>query len=238
MIAADMDPAIVITLVTNATMQWAAAPRARSRHAEAQARYQARKKDRGRSEMIRNDQNDQPDALARPVLPSFVSTELSKKDTNSSLRSELDANASNPRMELFNKGLELLIKITGKTPNSCRSIIGRWLKQSQDAAIHVLGVIEEAAKEGIDDPVPWIQASLNRTFYSREQPSAKPLSFREANILRNQQLINETLGKHINGQSSTVRSFETPAYQSSERRQLGGPTLQIVPQSRDNDFEF
>jgi hypothetical protein len=67
-----------------------------------------------------------------------------------------------PRSELFNRGLDSLASMTGKTPSSCRSLVGRWLKSCSDEAIHVLAAIDDAKTDRIVDPIPWIEARLRR----------------------------------------------------------------------------
>lgn len=85
-------------------------------------------------------------------------SESEKKDS--------EANASGAdaprdvRKELFEEGLQILARITGKTPNSCRSTVGLWLKSVDDEAIHVLGAIEEADRNRVADPVAWINRAL------------------------------------------------------------------------------
>ena len=64
------------------------------------------------------------------------------------------------RKELFNRGLKTLTEITGKTPDSSRSLVGKWLKSVNDEAIHVLGAIDEAQRNRVADPVAWINKSL------------------------------------------------------------------------------
>jgi hypothetical protein len=61
---------------------------------------------------------------------------------------------------LFNKGLKSLAAMTGKTPDSCRSLLGKWLKSVNDEAIHVLGAIEDAQRNRVADPVSWINRAL------------------------------------------------------------------------------
>lgn len=88
------------------------------------------------------------------------STETEKKDT--SLRSDADALAAprDIRADLFGKGLQTLATITGKTPDSCRSLVGKWLKSVNDEAIHVIGAIENAERNRVADPVAWIGRAL------------------------------------------------------------------------------
>jgi Helix-turn-helix domain len=71
------------------------------------------------------------------------------------------------RTDLFNRGLKILAAITGKTPDSCRSLIGKWLKSVNDEAIHVLGAIEDAERNRIADPVPWITRALTSNTNNR-----------------------------------------------------------------------
>src|SRR6516164_4706992 len=49
--------------------------------------------------------------------------------------SAADAAHEDPRYILFNQGLQTLIAITGKTPDSARRLIGHWLKMAQDEAV-------------------------------------------------------------------------------------------------------
>lgn len=73
------------------------------------------------------------------------------------------------RADLFGKGLQSLASMTGKTPDSCRSLVGRWLKSVNDEAIHVLGAIEDAERNRVADPVAWI----NRALQPRQGPNGK-----------------------------------------------------------------
>jgi hypothetical protein len=68
--------------------------------------------------------------------------------------------ARDVRGDLFNKGLKSLAAMTGKTPDSCRSLLGKWLKSVNDEAIHVLGAIEDAERNRVADPVAWINRAL------------------------------------------------------------------------------
>jgi hypothetical protein len=71
-----------------------------------------------------------------------------------------DAPPRDIRGDLFGKGLTTLAEITGKTPDSCRSLVGKWLKSVNDEAIHVLAAIDEAERNRVADPVAWINKSL------------------------------------------------------------------------------
>jgi uncharacterized protein YdaU (DUF1376 family) len=71
-----------------------------------------------------------------------------------------DGKPSDPRTRLFQSGLKTLANITGKTPDSCRSLVGRWLKAADDEAIHVLAAIEDAERNRVADPVAWINKTI------------------------------------------------------------------------------
>jgi len=95
-----------------------------------------------------------------------------KEAEPSALRAALDS-----RAELFNRGLEILARITGRTADSCRSLIGRWLKLTDDEAVHVLAAIEDAERNRVADPTAWITArlkSLNRTQPTISGPRSVP----------------------------------------------------------------
>jgi hypothetical protein len=105
-------------------------------------------------------------------------TDTEKKD---SVAKATDAEpASDPRTTLFRSGLETLARITGKTPNSCRSLVGRWLADVSDEAIHVLGAIEEADRNRVADPVAWITRALKPKQRSFGQPSSAAADRKEA----------------------------------------------------------
>ena len=64
------------------------------------------------------------------------------------------------RKRLFNEGLEKLQRMTGKGPDSCRSYLGKCLKEAQDDAVIVLGLIEDAERNQVVDPSAWIASRL------------------------------------------------------------------------------
>lgn len=106
-----------------------------------------------------------PDAVASHSPPGRI--------LNSPLEPE-PADASpdpDPRAKLFQSGRETLERITGKTPDSCRSLIGRWLREVDDEAIHVVAAIEDAARNRVADPVAWITGTLRSAVKSRGPPT-------------------------------------------------------------------
>lgn len=83
---------------------------------------------------------------------------------------ESELRSADPRRDLFDRGLKALARMTGKTPDSCRSLVGKWLKTVDDEAIQVLGAIEDAERNRIADPVAWI----NRALKPRGNSNGKP----------------------------------------------------------------
>lgn len=71
-----------------------------------------------------------------------------------------DAGASDPRTRLFNEGLAKLASLTGKGPDSCRSFLGKCLKEVGDDAIVVLAAIEDAERNQVIDPSAYISRLL------------------------------------------------------------------------------
>ena len=100
-----------------------------------------------------------PDAIA-DVIPMRSQPITDNPKEEDSEANASDAIASDPRSALFGRGLETLARITGKTPDSCRSLVGKWLKSVDDEAIHVLGAIDDAERNRVADPVAWINKSL------------------------------------------------------------------------------
>jgi hypothetical protein len=72
-----------------------------------------------------------------------------------------------PRARLFRVGLATLGRIAGRGPDSCRSLVGKWLKAAGDDPIEVLAAIEDAERNQVIHPVQWIEAR----FRSRAPPS-------------------------------------------------------------------
>jgi DNA-binding MarR family transcriptional regulator len=66
----------------------------------------------------------------------------------------------NPRAQLFGRGLRILSGLTGRPESKLRSILGKWLKQSDDDAKRVLRAIEDARDENPAEPIAWIERAL------------------------------------------------------------------------------
>jgi hypothetical protein len=96
-----------------------------------------------------------------------VATDLSRSEGIVSDRNS-DAGASgaeappadDPRTRLFREGLPKLAALTGKGPDSCRSFVGKCLKEVGDDAIEVLAAIEDAERNKVANPSGWIAARL------------------------------------------------------------------------------
>lgn len=106
---------------------------------------------------------EQMDTHARASSPS--PSHPQSKDSD--LRSDGASAPRDVRADLFGRGLKTLARISGKTPDSCRSLLGKMLKAVDDEAIHVLGAIEDADRNQYADPVAWIW----RVLKSREKPN-------------------------------------------------------------------
>jgi hypothetical protein len=91
------------------------------------------------------------------ATPPDTETEQIQKQKEDS---DPNGSARDIRADLFSKGLKTLAEITGKTPDSCRSLLGKWLKFVNDEAIHVLGAIEDAERNRVADPVAWVTRAL------------------------------------------------------------------------------
>lgn len=99
---------------------------------------------------------------------------LGKQPITDNPKEYSEANASadhlpDPRTKLFSESLQTLARITGKTPDSCRSIVGKWLKAVDDEAIHVVAAIEDADRNRVANPTAWI----TRVLSPKERNNAK-----------------------------------------------------------------
>jgi DNA-binding transcriptional ArsR family regulator len=83
--------------------------------------------------------------------------------------------AGDPRKELFRRGLVELRQLTGRPEPRMRTLIASWLKRTQDDALTVLRVIDDAVEAEAIDPVAWIEARLPRL-----NGTGPPSSFRSA----------------------------------------------------------
>lgn len=185
-------------LVAAAAMQWAVAPRARSRHAEAQAKHWAKKqagKAANGSYLIISDHSDQ----GQKESPQTPKEKTTPSLSVNSLRSLTGAEAPTEKAILYNKGLKILSKITGNTDASLRSLLGRWSKMVDGDYVHVLAAIEDAEREEPVDPRGWIFGRLRAIADKRPQFSAKPLSAYEQRLKNNKETIHATFAAISDG---------------------------------------
>jgi hypothetical protein len=64
------------------------------------------------------------------------------------------------RTALFRAGLKSLQVMTGKPEGGCRTLVGKWLRDTKDNAKAVHNAILSAEENRVADPVPWIERSL------------------------------------------------------------------------------
>ncbi len=76
--------------------------------------------------------------------------------------------SSDPRAELFTRGLAAVVSLTGKAAPQARTQIGHWLKITKDEAVTVLKAIDDAVEHRPANPSAWIEAALRR------RPDGKP----------------------------------------------------------------
>jgi len=66
------------------------------------------------------------------------------------------------RKALFEDGLNVLAKLTGKPVDKCRPLVGKWLKDANDDAQKVRATILRAAEQNVAEAVSWIEAALTQ----------------------------------------------------------------------------
>lgn len=152
----------------------------------------------GKAKALNNKDVNLADATGLPEQISSDAPETKTKTKTRKERSSEDksSGADAPRdirKDLFDRGRLALERMTGKTPDSCRSLIGKWLKAVDDEAIHVLGAIEDAERNRVADPVAWINQTLKPRTRAQGPPArqAQP-SFHE---------IAAEIRSNINGQN-------------------------------------
>jgi hypothetical protein len=118
--------------------------------------------------------------------------ERPETETETETEKNSEANASGAeapadhRKRLFNEGLKKLAAMTGKGPDACRSFVGKCLKAASDDAVTVLGLIEEAERNGAIDPSAWIAARLKST-----GPPGRPLTEFQRGRNETKDILNE-----------------------------------------------
>lgn len=105
---------------------------------------------------------------------SIQSIESPEADASAAPAPDVPLVPVDARTDLFRRGLQTLARITGKTPDGCRSLVGQWLKIAGDEAIHVTVAIEDAERNRIADPVPWIRRKLESLGRGQRAPPSNP----------------------------------------------------------------
>jgi hypothetical protein len=75
-----------------------------------------------------------------------------------------------PREILWSHGVAYVKAKTGKTEAAAKSMIGKWLKDTEDDCALVLSKIRTARAERIGEPIAWITAALKPP----DKPVPKP----------------------------------------------------------------
>lgn len=147
----------------------------RMKDAERKREQRAREKE---SEMSRGHDVTSTESSGHAVTKESPPAPPKETTTLSSLRS--DKAASDPRKLLFGEGLSTLQSLTGRTEGGLRTMLGRWLRDSDDDALRVMTIIAKAARDKPAEPIAWIE----RHFQSRAPPgngsSSKPSSAQAA----------------------------------------------------------
>ena len=106
--------------------------------------------------------------LARTTVATEIEPIRLRLDIEDSVevRTSTDAKASgngfmDARTELFHVGLSSLMALTGKPEGRCRSLLGKWLKQTKDDSSLVMLAIRDATDNRVVDVVPWIVKRLS-----------------------------------------------------------------------------
>jgi hypothetical protein len=85
------------------------------------------------------------------------------RDQNSSDASASGAAAPvDHRAELFDRGLKIVIRKTGRAEPQARSQIGRWLKAVNDEAVFVLAALDDAVLHDVADLSSWVEAAIRQ----------------------------------------------------------------------------
>jgi uncharacterized protein YdaU (DUF1376 family) len=99
------------------------------------------------------------EANASVLLEQNPSMIQSQKQKDSEAKAS-GADAPDPRTRLFSEGLAKIAELTGKGPDSCRTFVGKCLKESSDDASVVLGIIDDAYRNRVADAGAWIMARV------------------------------------------------------------------------------
>lgn len=74
---------------------------------------------------------------------------------------------------VFRQGLAWLQKSTGKSTDSCRTLLGKWRRDHGDEAL--ISVLGRAQRHGPVDAIPWIEAAFRET--AKREPAKSGFNF-------------------------------------------------------------
>lgn len=95
-----------------------------------------------------------------PDTETDTETKTVRTETNVSGADAPNVVVFDARKALFDDGLAVLSKLTGKPVDKCRSLVGKWLKATNDDAQKVRATIMRAAEQDVAEAVSWIEATL------------------------------------------------------------------------------
>lgn len=164
-----------------------------------------------------------------PTPPKEITTPLNPPPQ---LIPTSSAQERNPRQRLFSDGLAMLQEITGKGPDGTRRLLARWLRDCGDEAINVLGLIEDAKREQVADPVSWITVRL-RTRPPPDYSAAKPATLRQSNLKNRDNILHDTLQLFTSEPTGTRNIIElNPRLPQESSGALGRTVRETLPGSR------
>lgn len=102
-----------------------------------------------------------------PIHPEYINTPSLRDETPSGVDDD-------PKAIVFGKGLDWLMKHTGKSEQSLRATLGRFCRDFGDAA--VLAVMRDAQAAKPVDPIAWIRKALKTRADRAASPTALALS--------------------------------------------------------------
>lgn len=134
---------------------------------ERQRRYRERQKSGNHLPQREGDVGTQPRDVTPPSRDGVVTTQETETDIPEPSGSGAPVDF---REKLWTEGVSTLVRLTGKTEGSAKSLVGKWLRDAKDDCRLVLDKIETAARDRIGDPVSWISKAI--------QPRAPPINRR------------------------------------------------------------
>lgn len=144
---------------------------------ERQRRYRERRKAGGDGEQRDDHMGKASHSVTRDVTPPsrHVQVTLQETETETDIPEPSGSGAVDFREKLWTEGAAAIVRLTGKTEGSAKSLVGKWLRDAKDDCRLVLDKIDTAERERIGDPVSWISKAI--------QPRAPPPINRRRNFV-------------------------------------------------------